>query len=41
VIFAAGHHWEIRTSVPVGLTQETPDIGAEFQLTWKFGAGQQ
>lgn len=39
LIFAPSHHWEIKTGVPLGATQATPDVGVQFQLTWKFGEG--
>lgn len=38
-IFHAGQHWEIKAGVPVGLTASTPSVGAQLQLTWKFGEG--
>jgi len=37
LIFAPNHRWEIKADVPLGATDETPDVGFQFQLTWKFG----
>ncbi|MGH9651768.1 MAG: hypothetical protein ACRD3I_15050, partial [Terriglobales bacterium] len=37
LIFAPNHRWEIKAGVPLGATDETPDVGFQFQLTWKFG----
>lgn len=39
VIFAPSHTWEIKLGMPLGLTRETPDLGVQFQVTWKFGRG--
>ncbi len=39
VILAPSHHWEFKVGVPLGLTRETPNVGAQFQITWKFGEG--
>lgn len=37
IILGASHHWEIKAGVPVGLTRATPAVGAQFEITWKFG----
>ena len=39
VIFAPNHHWELKAGVPLGLTHDTPHVGLQFQVTWKFGEG--
>lgn len=39
VIFEANHHWEIKAGVPFGLTHDTPHVGLQIQVTWKFGEG--
>lgn len=39
VIFAPNHDWELKAGVPLGLTHETPHVGVQFQVTWKFGEG--
>ena len=36
-IFSPSHRWEIKAGVPLGTTRSTPDVGLQFQLTWKFG----
>lgn len=41
IIYAPNHRWEIKAGVPLGVTAETPDIGVQLQVTWKFGAGRQ
>lgn len=40
-IYAPSHHWEIKTGLPLGVTRSTPDVGVQFQITWKFGEGRQ
>lgn len=37
LIFSPNHHWELKAGVPLGATHSTPDVGFQFQLTWKFG----
>ena len=37
LIFSPNHHWELKAGVPLGATRATPDVGFQFQLTWKFG----
>ncbi|MDP9263047.1 MAG: hypothetical protein M3O85_01870 [Acidobacteriota bacterium] len=37
VIFSPVEHWEVKAGVPLGATRGTPDVGFQFQLTWKFG----
>lgn len=37
VIFRPAHDWEVKLGLPLGLTGETPDVGAQLQITWKFG----
>ena len=37
VIFMPSYHWELKAGMPLGVTRATPDVGFQFQLTWKFG----
>ena len=37
LIFSPNHRWELKAGVPLGATRSTPDVGFQFQLTWKFG----
>lgn len=37
LIFSPNHNWELKAGVPLGATRATPDVGFQFQLTWKFG----
>jgi len=39
VIFEASHRWELKAGVPFGLTHDSPHVGVQFQVTWKFGEG--
>lgn len=39
VIFAPNHRWEVKAGLPLGLTRETPNVGLQLQVTWKFGEG--
>jgi hypothetical protein len=39
VIFAPNHKWEIKLGVPLGLNSASPDVGAQVEITWKFGHG--
>lgn len=39
LIFAPSHHWELKAGVPLGLTHDTPHVGLQIQVTWKFGEG--
>ena len=39
LIFAPNHRWEIKAGVPLGTTRETPDVGFQLQVAWKFGEG--
>ena len=36
-IFTLSHRIQLKAGLPLGLTRSTPDVGAQFQLTWKFG----
>ncbi|HSA93583.1 MAG TPA: hypothetical protein VLE48_11275 [Terriglobales bacterium] len=37
VILTPNHNWEIKAGVPLGVTQATPGVGLQVQVTWKFG----
>lgn len=39
IIFMPNHHWEVKAGVPLGLTHDTPHVGLQVQVTWKFGEG--
>ncbi len=39
LIFCPSHHWELKGGVPFGLTHDTPHVGVQLQVTWKFGEG--
>ncbi len=39
LIFAPNHKWEIKAGVPLGTTHETPGVGLQLQVAWKFGEG--
>ncbi len=36
-IVTLNHRIQLKAGLPLGLTRSTPDVGAQFQLTWKFG----
>ncbi len=37
VILSPNHSWEIKAGIPLGATADTPDVGLQVQITWKFG----
>lgn len=41
MIFELHPRWELKTSIPLGATASSPDVGFQLQLLWKFGEGRQ